>query len=126
MDIGESKAAPEHVDASDLSGPGAVPAEDPFGGGLNVTVSIPETVEIKMVDATTLTDYEIWMAITSILSSIAVGFIVAAVQTPGMQILFWNGVSFGILFLISLATAIWKRSSLSQKSRSIQLRPSRR
>ena len=52
-------------------------SDNPFGDALDVTVSIPETLEIKMVDATVLSDYEVWQFISSILGAAVVGFAVA-------------------------------------------------
>jgi hypothetical protein len=112
---------PEQIDVLSVTGPGAVPSEDPFGGGLNVTVSVPETVEVRMVDASVLADYEMWLLFSSILGSAVVGFVVAAIQSE-QQRLWVNALVFGILFLLSLGRAFWTRSRLRRRSRSIPLR----
>jgi hypothetical protein len=111
--------AVEHIDANDV--PRATPATNPLAKGLNVTVSIPDTLEIRMVDASALEEYEVWVLVASILASAAVGFTVAYVQDSKTQSLFWNAVVFGALFGIALATAFMKRHRLRRNARRIYL-----
>lgn len=54
--------------------PESEPSDNPFAKGLNVTVSVPQTVEVRMVDAAALSDYEVLFFISSILGSAVVGF----------------------------------------------------
>ena len=53
---------------------------NPLAQFSNITVSMPESVEVRFVDASTLFDYEIWSLLTSILSSAVVGFLVGYFQ----------------------------------------------
>lgn len=55
--------------------PGDNPAPQPFG----VTVSYPEDVEIRLVDASGLSDYETWFFLSGMMSNFATGFWVAYV-----------------------------------------------
>jgi len=52
----ELEKEPEHVEANR----GSEPSDNPLARGLNITVSIPETVEIRTVNASVLADYEVW------------------------------------------------------------------
>ncbi|WP_422450691.1 hypothetical protein [Endozoicomonas sp. ALB091] len=52
-------------------------SSNPLASASNITVTVPESVGVKLVDASTLGDYEIWSLLTSILSSAVVGFFVA-------------------------------------------------
>ena len=54
---------------------------NPFAHSANVTISVPESVEVRLVDASVLADYEVWSLATSILSSAVVGFLVAYLQS---------------------------------------------
>src|SRR5215207_4025973 len=101
---------PEHVDASSVGKQQAV--TNPIAKGLNVTVSVPESLEIVMVDASTLGDYEVWLFIASLLASTSVGFIVAFAQDPSKFSLLINGIVFAILFLVALGMAMVKRQRL--------------
>ena len=111
---------PEHidVDAYDKS----EPSENPLAKALNVTVSIPETVEIRMVDASVLADYEVWFFISSILASAVVGFFVAYLQSNGGGSLLATTLVFAALFAISCIMTFTKRHKLRKKSKDIKLR----
>lgn len=98
--------------------------ENPLAKGLNIAVSIPETIEIKMVDASALADYEIWFFISSLLANAVVGFGVAYFQDTTKQFLWYNTLVFLLLFLVSVAFAFYKRYKLRQKAKTVRLRAS--
>jgi len=107
----------------------SIPTENPIGDTFNIVVSVPESVEIRMVNASVLGDYEIWIFIASLLSNAVVGFLVAFIQALDSKSLNtsnigWSLVVFVILFLIALAMAVFKRVSLRSKGRDIKLRTS--
>jgi len=111
---------PEHVEVdtyeeSDFE-------ENPFSKGLNVMVSVPDIIKIRMVDASVLGDYEIWLFISSILASAVVGFFVAYLQSEDEIYLLVNTIIFLILFIISIIMAILKRNKLRAKSKQINLK----
>lgn len=110
----------QQQNASDSS-PANESRSNPLATGLNVLVSVPETIEIKMVEASTLGDYEIWILIASILASAVVGFVVAYVQDTNQDSLLYTGIVFGVLFVIAFAMAVFKRHKLRSKSRSVHL-----
>lgn len=98
------------------------PSENPIAGAASVTISVPESVEVRLVDASALGDYEIWVLLTSILSSAVTGFLVATVQATSAQRFALGVVTvvFGILMGITGATAMYKRRSLSTRTRRIR------
>jgi len=96
-------------------------SENPLAHYLNVTVSIPETIEIKMVDASVLADYEVWVFISSILGSAVTGFLVAYCQNNQGSLLAMT-IILAILFLISLIMSSVKRCKLKKKSQIVELK----
>lgn len=100
---------------------------NPLGDAFDIMVSIPDKLEIKMVNASILSDYEVWVFISSILSNAAIGFWVAyATSLSDAKImLFWNAIVFTVLFLVTLFVALSKRFTLSKKSKSIKLKTSK-
>lgn len=93
---------------------------NPLAGGLNISVSIPESVDIKLVNASALTDFEIWIYISSFLSNAVVGFWISYAQNTNQVIdknLFWNSIVFTVLFSMAIFVAIYKRFQLSKKSK---------
>lgn len=103
---------------------GQRPTANPFAQSANITLSIPETVEVKLVDASVLADYEIWILLTSILSSAVAGFVVAIVQAPandqGRYIA--NAVIFALLMIGAAFMGYYKRKKLSSNARKIRFR----
>jgi hypothetical protein len=97
------------------------PSENPLAGALNVAISVPETIEIKMVDASVLSDYEVWFFVSSILSSAVIGFLVAYLQGKEIAFLAMTGVLF-VIFLVFLKMTFEKRNTLRKKSKIITLR----
>lgn len=96
--------------------------ENPFAKGLNVMVSVPDTIEIRMVDASVLADYEVWFFISSFLVSAVVGLFVAYLQSEDEQIFLINTFLFLILFIISIIMTFIKRNKLRTKSKKINLK----
>lgn len=104
-------------------------AENPIGESFNVVVSVPDSIKIRMVDASALGDYEIWIFIASLLSNAVVGFAVAYFQAVDAKssstcYIGWTWVMFFVLFLASIATACRKRTAISKQGRDIKLKTS--
>jgi len=94
---------------------------------LNVTLSVPQTIEIKMVDASTLSDYELWFFITSLCFGAFTGFVVPFIQSLSGTIDKALGAFSGFLLLltiVSLVSTLVKRNKLTQKSKTIPLKVS--
>ena len=71
----------EEVDHSLASSSG-----NPLAHGFNVTVTIPNQINIRMVDASALSDYELWVFVASGLLSAFFGFLVATIQSFGTEV----------------------------------------
>jgi hypothetical protein len=98
---------------------------NPLGDAFDISVSIPDKVEIKMVNASILSDYEVWIFISSLISNAVIGFWVAYSTNTNVNsasVLFWNSLIFTALFVITLVFALRKRYQLSKKSKSINLK----
>jgi len=116
----DKQKKPEHIEADSYEQ--SALGENPLAKALNVTVSVPETIEIRMVDASVLADYEVWFFISSILASAVVGFFVAYLQSDKSGSLFATTGVFAILFIISCIMTFLKRHKLRKKSKDIKLR----
>lgn len=121
----ESLSAPKHDEVESFKGSPSSdnPAEDPF----NVVISVPEIIHVKMVDASALSDYEVWIFIASVISNAAVGFSVAlyqAIDSKSSTVSYacWTAAMFWLLFAISAGTAFRKRSSMQKKGKDIKLK----
>jgi len=113
---------PKQITGEQASGK---PAQNPFGPA-SITVLVPKTIKIKMVNASVLQDYEIWVFMTSILSSAFVGCGVAWQQAVDAKIPSapaWGTafIVFLLLFLITGGRALYRRSELSQESQEVVL-----
>ena len=98
---------------------------NPLGNELNILVSLPESLEIKMVNASILSDYEIWIFISSVLSSVMSGFWVSFSQTTEVAvktILLWNSIIFTVLFGVAVIVAFSRRKKLNEKSKSVKMK----
>lgn len=104
--------------------PRAVATENPLAEGLNVTVSIPP-IDVTMIDATKVKDYEIWMFLATFLSNAMVVFAVIQVQGPSNPTAIFAAVLFGVLFAFSFAIVLKRRSAIHEASRQLRFRPDR-
>jgi formate-dependent nitrite reductase membrane component NrfD len=103
-----------------------VPGANPLAGGLNVLVSMPETLEIRMVDASSLGDYEIWLGVASFMMSFFSGFVVATVQapanSPSVPLLTTISTLFGVMMAVAFVMAFAKRRRISNKSTKVSFK----
>jgi type III secretory pathway component EscS len=114
-----------HEDLTTTTGRSRAPSANPFAHSANITVSVPETVEIRLVDASALSDYEIWSFLTSILSSAVIGFGVAYFQaTTAFEKSQHLSITlvFLCLMLVCAIMAWHKRKRLSAKARRVRFR----
>ncbi len=101
---------------------------NPLMKSLNITLSVPEVIEIKMVDATALSDYEIWFFISSLLFGFFTAFVVPFIQSLQSSssnidwLLGGNTLAFFLLFAVSVFVALLKRRKLQRKSKSVELK----
>lgn len=74
-----------------------------------------------MVDASVLSDYEVWAVISSILVNGVTGFLVAGLQSSTISFLSMAGV-LAFLLVIALKMAFSKRHALTKRTRTIVLK----
>ncbi len=97
---------------------------NPLAQQFNVVVSIPQAVNVKLVDASLLSDFEIWMYLSTVLLNVSTGFWVSYAQNTNAQIekmLCWTSICFTIIFSFTIIVAIIKRVKMNQKSRNVEL-----
>lgn len=112
----------------------ATSGSNPAGSQFNIEFWMPEKFELKMVNASTLTDYELWVGITSVLCNFLVGFVVAAItyspQLDGdskiipasqyAQSLLWVVTAIFALFVIGAASVAYKkRKTMNLKAKKL-------
>jgi hypothetical protein len=67
-------------DADAASVPEDVPTANPLGSGFTFDLLLPK-IQVRMVDAAALEEYEIWIVAASICAAATVGFVVAYLQS---------------------------------------------
>lgn len=109
--------------------PDAPGVSNPIGGSIQVVVTVPERVTIKMVDASSLGEYEYHGAITAAVLSITTGFLVPAIQeiragsSLGMPFLVIT--IFFLAILVASAIMTWqKRAQVRKGGKEIELQTS--
>ena len=100
---------------------------NPLAEHLNITVSLPDTIQIKMVDARVLEDYEIWFFISTLLFGAVIGFGVPFLQSceaakGGDALLGAITGVWLVLFAVSFIVALRKRHALKCKSKEVTLK----
>jgi len=99
---------------------------NPTGTNFNVNVSMPECIEIEMVNANSLSDYEHWGQITGVMSNLLVGFFVAFLTIDETKkdlksaLLCLSGL-FLLFVGYSIYTAYQKRKLMKSKTKKVQM-----
>jgi len=108
--------------------PVAEPSETQrYDAPFNVNISFPESIIIKMVDASALHDYEFGLFISSLFSTAFVGFLVAYFQTPNDDLVQAKlfGIATIIVGVVTVAffiCALMKRSKMTARTRAFKLK----
>lgn len=76
-----AEESPKRSQASYANNPKDV-GQNPMYNGLDVNLRIPETIDITMVEAKSLGDFELWSFLVSLMSNFVVGFVVAWATAP--------------------------------------------
>ena len=116
---------PEHDEIEQSRAPAS---QEPLSGDFDISLSLPATIEVRMVDASTLSDYEIWFFGSGGLLSILVGFVVAWAQETDPHVSKILGVVcliFAALLISCLVMTLMKRHTMRKKSRTIRLKTSK-
>lgn len=117
-DIDQSRATP------DANPPPVVSQQGPYDAPFAVNISFPESIVIKMVDASALNDYEFGLFISSLFCSTFVGFLVAHFQTTGDSTFFIVSCICGLCAVAFFCWAIAKRRKMVARSRAFKLKTS--
>jgi hypothetical protein len=116
----------EHAKHAELSPDAAPqPAQPQFSSPFAANLLFPESVDIKMEDASALNDYELGLFISSTLASAFVGFLVAWLQATDSGRLYL--VLAVICLVIGGAVFLWalsKRKKMTRRSRTLKMRVS--
>lgn len=98
---------------------------NPIGSSLKFNVSIPKQIKVDLVDASTLSDYEIWIFIASVMSNFLVGFAVAWSQCPNNDTIVKVYKTVTTIFIVFLALSIImvfiKRRKLKEERKQMNL-----
>jgi hypothetical protein len=100
------------IDPEKPATPDEVPMAQPLGG-LDVNVSMP-TLEVRMVNAGALEEYEIWFGWSSALVAAVVGFAVAFIQSISTKT-DWTFLAVAVVFAALLAAAITRTVKLRKR-----------
>jgi hypothetical protein len=123
--MSSQSSLPEHDEVenyTDEAGPNV------GAGDFDIAISIPEVLEIKMVDASALSDYEIWFFASGSMLTFLTGFAVAWFQEQDSRagrILLVAVTVFFVLFAGAFSMTIVKRRAIRRKSRLLKVKGQR-
>jgi hypothetical protein len=89
--------------------------------GLTVSLSIPKSIDVPLVNASVLSDYEAWIFVASVLANAVVGFLVAGLPNKDGSLLAIT-LMFSILFVVAIMMAFSKRRQMRKKTKRLTLR----
>ena len=89
-------------------------------GAFTLRLSVPRKIDVALVNASVLSDYEAWIFIASLLANAVVGFFVAAVTNKD-GLLATIGVVFSILCATAIKMAFYKRRQIRSGRRRLKL-----
>ena len=115
-----SKDAESHA-KHDEANPDLPPSSAKFAERLNILVSVPETIEVELVNSATLDEYEFRAFLASVLSAVVIGFFFAIVQSGPSFPMIFCGIVSAVLFGFCAKSAHAKRRQLKQKAKKIKL-----
>jgi hypothetical protein len=121
--------SPGHRNPADETESGPITA-NPLGSGFDFRLSMPE-VEVRMINAATLGDYEVWIYVASLSFSAVTGFFVAYLQSfsklpSGKEVSDSSylviAVVFFLLFTAFAIRATMLRRKLTQNTKTYRMR----
>lgn len=110
------------IENAEANGAGEQPTENYAHNPIGVEFAFPETVTIKMVDASALGDYEFAILLSGFCCNAAVGFAVSA-MTLGENQHLWAIVA-AVFVVMTVSLVVWaliKRHKMRKKGRTIRL-----
>jgi hypothetical protein len=120
--MSEHGAVPQAIanEANDAPPTAQAQYDAPFA----VSISFPESVVIKMVDASALNDYELGLFFSSVFFGGFIGFAVAAVQSAMATTYVVLTAMFAVLAIVAFGWALSKRRKMTSRLRAFKLRTS--
>ena len=102
--------------------------QNPMYKGLDVNLRIPETIDITMVEAKSLGDFELWSFLVSLMSNFVVGFVVAwstsptaTDDNPSFKTVYGSvALCFIVLFVIFGAILVYKVWQMHRSKKTIK------
>lgn len=95
---------------------------NPIAQNSSISLSIPSSLNIRLVDARVLGDYETWSAMTSTIVAALIGFLTAWIGAPAaMRPTFgWISVVLVVLALLTGRMAKQKRDAIFQNTHDLR------
>lgn len=99
---------------------------NPLGNSLAISVSVPRQIHIKMVDASVLGQYEIWVFLASLACNFLVGLAVALVQAiennaATVNVYIAVVVFLALVFIGFLSMALYTRRAIRKEGKEVVL-----
>ena len=94
---------------------------NPLARNSSISVSVPASLNIRLVDASVLLEYETWSFITSFLITAFVGFLIATLDAPELSqrpYIAFTAI-LGILALVSGLRAWYKRVAMAKDTHTV-------
>lgn len=89
---------------------------NPLAHGVSVSVTMPGEITIRMVDASALNDYELWVFLASSALSVFSGFLVATIQAYSANDRIALPMTFmSLVLLVTIIAFGWKAISVRRK-----------
>lgn len=91
---------------------------------ISISLSIPSEIEVALVDARALGDFELWSYISGVIMSLSSGFIVAFAQEQDAKTKSLMGIValiFSVMFVGSIVMMLVKRFQMKKKKKVIPI-----
>lgn len=97
---------------------------NPLASNLKVRLSVPASIDIEIVEATHLKEYEIWAVVSSLMLNLLVGFVVAATTNTVKErtVLLWAiSAIFFLLLIGAVIIMIVYRKKISRDKQTVRM-----
>lgn len=108
-----------------MQGEGSEPnISNPLARQLNITVSVPSQIKIKLVDENVLKNFEMNVYLAGVFLQFATGFwvgYIGNIEPKTDKILFYVSIAFSLFFILFLILSIARRQELKKTSKEIEM-----
>jgi len=97
---------------------------NPLAANLHVRLSMPDSFDIEIVEASQFKEYELWAIVTSLMLNLLVGFVVAAATNvvPERRALLWViSLVFFFLFCGAFVLTIMFRNKIKKAKQTVKM-----